>query len=48
MSSAKETPIENDLQKFRGDSGRCLCGAVTFTVTGEPIYNVICHCVNCK
>ncbi len=30
------------------DHGRCLCGAITFTVEGEPIYNVVCHCVNCK
>lgn len=30
------------------DKGRCLCGAVTFTVVGEPIYNVVCHCENCR
>ncbi|OAP58558.1 hypothetical protein AYL99_07648 [Fonsecaea erecta] len=30
------------------DHGRCLCGAVTFTVVGEPIYNVVCHCENCR
>ncbi|ETN44892.1 uncharacterized protein HMPREF1541_09767 [Cyphellophora europaea CBS 101466] len=32
----------------REDKGRCLCGAVTFTVVGEPIYNVVCHCENCR
>ncbi|OQV10945.1 hypothetical protein CLAIMM_14862 [Cladophialophora immunda] len=30
------------------DHGRCLCGAVTFTVVGEPVYNVVCHCENCR
>jgi hypothetical protein len=30
------------------DSGHCLCKAVTFTVQGSPIYNVICHCENCR
>ncbi|EXJ60137.1 hypothetical protein A1O7_04289 [Cladophialophora yegresii CBS 114405] len=30
------------------DRGHCLCRAVTFTVTGPPIYTVICHCENCK
>jgi hypothetical protein len=30
------------------DNGHCLCRAVTFTVTGPPVYNVVCHCENCK
>ena len=30
------------------DLGHCLCGAITFTITGSPIYNVVCHCENCK
>lgn len=32
----------------RVNKGRCLCGAITFSVVGEPIYNVICHCENCR
>ena len=28
--------------------GRCLCGAIQFKVEGDPIYRVICHCLNCK
>ncbi|KEF53736.1 uncharacterized protein A1O9_10137 [Exophiala aquamarina CBS 119918] len=48
MSTSQETQSGNGLQQDRGDSGRCLCSAVTFNVTGPPIYNVICHCVNCK
>ncbi|OAL35784.1 hypothetical protein AYO20_04934 [Fonsecaea nubica] len=34
MSSDKSPAAE------KVDHGRCLCGAVTFTVVGEPIYNV--------
>ena len=29
-------------------SGSCLCKAVRYTVTGKPIYTVICHCENCR
>lgn len=32
-------------------AGGCLCGAVRYEIEGGgqgPIYNVICHCVNCK
>ncbi|KAH0845571.1 Glutathione-dependent formaldehyde-activating family GFA [Fonsecaea pedrosoi] len=42
MSSDKSPTAE------KVDHGRCLCGAVTFTVVGEPIYNVVCHCENCR
>ncbi|KAF1816069.1 hypothetical protein P152DRAFT_510908 [Eremomyces bilateralis CBS 781.70] len=31
-------------------TGGCLCGAVRYSIVDstEPIYNVICHCDNCK
>lgn len=29
-------------------TGRCLCGAVTFVVTGELREVVNCHCVRCR
>jgi hypothetical protein len=30
------------------DNGHCLCGAIQFTITGPPIYSVVCHCENCR
>ena len=29
-------------------SGSCLCGAVTYEVTGEPMIVGHCHCVDCR
>lgn len=28
--------------------GRCLCGAVRYRVTGEPIWASHCHCESCR
>lgn len=28
--------------------GRCFCGAVHFTVTGEPVAMGYCHCESCR
>jgi hypothetical protein len=28
--------------------GSCLCGGVTFVVTGEPLWSVHCHCTRCR
>ena len=28
--------------------GRCLCGAVTFEVSGEPLWVAHCHCESCR
>jgi hypothetical protein len=29
-------------------TGRCLCGAVTYEITGDPIVTAVCHCTHCQ
>lgn len=29
-------------------TGRCLCGAVTYEVHGEPSHVQLCHCTDCR
>ncbi len=29
-------------------SGRCLCGDITYSVTGDPVRQGHCHCLDCK
>jgi hypothetical protein len=29
-------------------SGRCLCGAVTYTADAEPVIHAVCHCTDCQ
>src|SRR5262249_52476525 len=29
-------------------SGRCMCGAVTWTYSGETTRNLVCHCSDCQ
>jgi hypothetical protein len=29
-------------------TGRCLCGAVTYTVDAEPMVQAACHCADCQ
>lgn len=31
-----------------GFTGGCLCGAVRYEVTGEPVRTQICHCNDCR
>jgi hypothetical protein len=31
-----------------GFSGGCLCGAIRYQVTGEPVRMAICHCDDCR
>ncbi len=28
--------------------GRCLCGAVTYSCEGEPVFTAVCHCRDCQ
>lgn len=32
----------------RISSGRCLCGALQFTVQGDPLWVAHCHCLSCR
>lgn len=29
-------------------TGRCLCGAVTYELEGDPIATAVCHCDHCQ
>lgn len=29
-------------------TGQCLCGAVTFETSGDPIATAVCHCEHCQ
>ena len=29
-------------------TGKCLCGAVTFETSGDPIATAVCHCDHCQ
>ena len=29
-------------------SGGCLCGAVRYEITGEPLQSGLCHCADCR
>lgn len=34
----------------KGLTGGCLCGKIRYALSAdvEPVYSVICHCINCK
>ena len=29
-------------------SGQCLCGAITYQVSGDPVLVALCHCADCR
>jgi hypothetical protein len=29
-------------------TGRCLCGAVSYSVDAEPVVQAVCHCTDCQ
>jgi hypothetical protein len=29
-------------------TGRCMCGSITYEVTGDPLFVGICHCKDCQ
>jgi len=30
------------------NQGGCLCSAIRFRVSGEPVFSIICHCSTCR
>jgi hypothetical protein len=36
------------MSEFEPLSGRCLCGTVSFVVTGAPVAASYCHCTRCQ
>lgn len=30
------------------NEGGCLCSAIRFRISGEPIYSSVCHCASCR
>lgn len=31
-----------------GKTGQCLCGAVKYEITADPLMTAVCHCKNCQ
>ena len=29
-------------------TGRCLCGAISYTLKSEPVMMAVCHCTHCR
>ncbi|KAJ3543279.1 hypothetical protein NM208_g3661 [Fusarium decemcellulare] len=29
-------------------SGSCLCGDIKFTISGDPVAQALCHCLDCR
>ena len=37
-----------DYEQMSGFTGKCLCGAVSYTVHAEPLVTINCHCEDCR
>lgn len=31
-----------------GQTGKCLCGAISYETQAEPVMTAVCHCKNCQ
>ncbi|PSS32002.1 hypothetical protein PHLCEN_2v2244 [Hermanssonia centrifuga] len=40
--------VNESTPEVRHTRGSCLCGKITYEITGEPFASGICHCGNCK
>ncbi|KAJ3784536.1 Mss4-like protein [Lentinula aff. detonsa] len=43
-TTATFTPPSSDILR----NGSCLCGAIKFTIKGDPFHYLVCHCKNCQ
>jgi hypothetical protein len=48
MNIADTTHAPERAQRAKVHEGSCFCGAVRFTVTGEPVVMGYCHCESCR
>lgn len=48
MESTPATESGRATQSTASHNGRCFCGAVQITVSGEPVAMGYCHCESCR
>jgi hypothetical protein len=48
MTPGSANGENRDLASMTTRSGGCLCGAVRYTVRGEPYRYGVCHCADCR
>ena len=48
MTAATETRSDENALHVKSYQGSCFCGAVNFTVSGEPAAMGYCHCESCR
>jgi hypothetical protein len=47
MESSKYTTAKSDY-RTRMQTGRCLCGAISYQIDGDLLATVVCHCDHCQ
>src|SRR3546814_17806443 len=52
-SPSPTSPFERQARTMSSDTtttrtGRCLCGEVTYEISGDPIATAVCHCEHCQ
>jgi hypothetical protein len=46
VRSAQSPASAQEIMKI--NEGGCLCSAIRFRISGEPIFSSICHCASCR